>query len=139
MENKIYLGQYKNDNILIMYNQIRYKTYCIILDQLCYNNSLTRVEEINRTVIENYIFKLIKRNKRNEAIVNTAIGSMLMSGLISEHNNNFKLTPIGINAYREQTYHLIVANLTEAKASRIISEVAIIISLVSISITIVSL
>ena len=139
MNNKIYIGQYHKNDTFLKYNQIRYKTYCMVLDQLCYFNSLIKTTEIKRSKIEDYIFTSIKRNKENEVIVNTAIASMLMSGLISEdNNNNFELTSLGIEAYAKQTYHLVAANLAEAKASRNLSTVAIIIAIVTMLITVVS-
>jgi hypothetical protein len=110
----------------------------MILDQLCFSNSLVRIIEIPRTKIENFIFSSIKRNKDNEAIVNTTIGTMLMSELISEDNGSLKLTPSGLDAYTKQTYHLEAANLAEAEASRHLAKVAVIISIVTMVITIVS-
>jgi hypothetical protein len=139
MEKGLYIGQYRSNDKLLKYNQIRYKIYCMILDLLCFSNSLENKTEISRTKIENFIFASIKRNKDNEAIVYTTIGSMLMSGLISEINDNLKLMPLGIKAYREQTYHLVAANLVEAKASRNLSKIAVAISIITMFLTIISL
>lgn len=133
----IYIEQYNNDNLL-KHNLIRCNIYCMILDQLCFSNSLEKIIEIPRVKIENFIFTSIKRNKENKAIVNTVIGVMLMSGLISEDNGSLKLTQLGIDTYAKQTYHLEAANLAEAEASRHLARVAVIISIVTMVITIVS-
>ena len=36
----LFIGQYKNEKILIKFNMVRYTTMCIVLDYYCYMNSL---------------------------------------------------------------------------------------------------
>ena len=99
-------------------------------------------------VNEGYITKsinkttLLKGLKESDKLIEKWLLDMELIGLIKiEHDPVIKqtliyLTEKGLDEYKNQTYHVLAANLLEAQESRRLSKIAIIIAIVSILISI---
>ena len=99
---------------------------------------------INERYITKSIHKteLLKGLKEPDKLVDKWLADMEFIGLIrSEHNPNIGQTLIyitdkGLEEYKNQTYHVLAANLLEAQESRRLSKIAIIIAIASIFVAI---
>ena len=130
----IYVGQYKKGTRFIGYNIIRYTTLCLILDYYCYMNVSVGDVINSRDWFIQYVLKQseIKDTDTNRTIINTVITNMVMIGLLCENRGELIITNNGKQAYIDQTYHMEAASLYEAKESRRLSLIAVVISIVSI-------
>ncbi|MBO5627075.1 MAG: hypothetical protein J5953_14985 [Prevotella sp.] len=138
---ELIVNQYE-DRDFLRYNQIKYKTICIVLDFFALCNSIDGTEKIARDDIEKKIFASIKPNKTNRQIVCNSLAAMEIMGYVVEQGNEILIMPDGVIAYREQKIHQIAASLSEAKRVReqtkmtlIISFMAFVVSLLSMIIT----
>lgn len=130
----IYIGQYKSGTRLVGFIIIRYTTFCLVLDYYCYMNISVGDVINNRDWLIQHVLKQseIRDTKDNRTIINTAITNMVMIGLLCESNGQLFITDKGKQAYMDQTYHMTVASLYEAKETRRLSRIAIVISVASI-------
>ena len=80
----------------------------------------------------------IRDTKDNRIIINTAITNMVMIGLLCESNGQLFITNKGKQAYMDQTYHMTVASLYEAKETRRLSKIAIVVSVASILLAVIT-
>ena len=140
MDNKaIYIGQYKTGTRFVDFNIIRYTTFCLILDYYCYMNVSIGDVINNRDWLIQYVLNRsnTKDNEKNRTIINTAITNMVMIGLLVEGNGQLFITDKGKRAYINQTYHTVAASLYEAKQTRRLSSMAIIVSVISVVLAII--
>ena len=79
----------------------------------------------------------IRDTKEKRAIIDTAISNMVMIGLLCENNGQLFITDMGKQAYMDQKYHMTVASLYEAKETRRLSRIAIVISVISLIVAII--
>ncbi|MBO5631662.1 MAG: hypothetical protein J5965_21540, partial [Aeriscardovia sp.] len=114
---ELIVNQYE-DRDFLRYNQIKYKTICIVLDFFALCNSIDGTEKIARDDIEKKIFASIKPNKTNRQIVCNSLAAMEIMGYVVEQGNEILIMPDGVIAYREQKIHQIAASLSEAKRVR---------------------
>ena len=130
----IYIGQYKSGTRLVGFNIIRYTTFCLVLDYYCYMNISVGDVINNQDWLIQHVLKQseIRDTKDNRTIINTAITNMGMIGLLCESNGQLFITDKGKQAYMDQTYHMTVDSLYEAKETRRLSRIAIVISVASI-------
>ena len=99
---------------------------------------------INEGYITKSIHKteLLKDLKEPDKLVDKWLADMEFIGLIrSEHNLNIGQTLIyitekGLDEYRNQTYHVLAANLLEAQESRRLARIAIYIAIIAIFVAI---
>lgn len=140
MDTNIYIGQYKSSARLVDFNIIRYTTFCLVLDKYCYTNILVGDKGYSYDRLTLYVLKQseIKDTQNNRTIINTAIINMVMIGLLCENEGLLFITNNGKQAYIDQTYHMTVASLYEAKETRRLSKIAIIISIGSILFAVIS-
>ena len=102
------------------------------------------VNRINDGYIRKSIHKteLLKGIKESERLVDKWLVDMELIGLIRvEFEPNIQQTLIyitekGIEEYKNQTYHVLAANLLEAQESRRLSKIAIIIAIISVFVAI---
>lgn len=136
----IYIGQYKNGRRFNRFNIIRYTTICLVLDYFCYLNSLQRDEAVTLKTLIDMVFNKssFRRTSINETIVQTAIINMNMMGLLYEvEDGYYAITDQGKIAYVNQTYHALAANLYQAKASRNLSIIAVVVAIAGIFLSII--
>lgn len=101
-------------------------------------------KRINEGYITKSIYKttLLEGVKEPDNLIEKWLLDMELIGLIKiEHDPAIKqtliyLTKKGLDEYKNQTYHVLAANLLEAQESRRLSKTAIIIAIVSILISI---
>ena len=101
-------------------------------------------ERINEGYITKSIHKteLLKGIKEPEKLVDKWLVDMALIGLIRiEHIPNIGQTVIyltekGLEEYKNQTYHILAANLLEAQESRRLSRVAILVAMTAIVVAI---
>lgn len=99
---------------------------------------------VNEGYITKSIYKttLLKGLKESDKLIEKWLLDMKLIGLIKiEHDPAIKqtliyLTEKGLDEYKNQTYHVLAANLLEAQESRRLSKIAIIIAIVSILVAI---
>ena len=99
---------------------------------------------VNEGYITKSIYKttLLKELKESDKLIEKWLLDMKLIGLIKiEHDPAIKqtliyLTEKGLDEYKNQTYHVLAANLLEAQESRRLSKIAIIIAIVSILVAI---
>ena len=99
---------------------------------------------VNEGYITKSIYKttLLKGLKESDKLIEKWLLDMELIGLIKiEHDPAIEqtliyLTEKGLDEYKNQTYHVLAANLLEAQESRRLSKTAIIIAIVSILISI---
>lgn len=99
---------------------------------------------VNEGYITKSIYKttLLKGLKESDNLIEKWLLDMELIGLIKiEHDPAIEqtliyLTKKGLDEYKNQTYHVLAANLLEAQESRRLSKTAIIIAIVSILISI---
>lgn len=99
---------------------------------------------VNEGYITKSIYKttLLKQLKESDKLIEKWLLDMKLIGLIKiEHDPAIKqtliyLTEKGLDEYKNQTYHVLAANLLEAQESRRLSKIAIIIAIVSILVAI---
>ena len=99
---------------------------------------------VNEGYITKSIYKttLLKGLKESDKLIEKWLVDMKFIGLIRiEYDPAIKqtliyLTEKGLDEYKNQTYHVLAANLLEAQESRRLSKIAIIIAIVSILVAI---
>ena len=99
---------------------------------------------VNEGYITKSIYKttLLKGLKESDKLIEKWLLDMELIGLIKiEHDPAIEqtliyLTEKGLDEYKNQTYHVLAANLLEAQESRRLSKIAIIIAIVSILVAI---
>jgi hypothetical protein len=82
--------------------------------------------------------------KLSAARVELIVAEMSWMNLIvntgeTSKNHNIKLTEEGFAAYKDQRFHSIAASLMEAKESRLLATIAIVVSFVTLIATIISI
>ena len=129
--NSYFINQYRDCDFL-RYNQVKFKTICIVLDFFAFCGGANKELTISRIDIEKKIYAAIKDSKFNRAAVNNALAAMEVMGQVKEEHGNIIFLEKGFQDYQSQSYHQIAASLTEAKQTRVLSFIAIIISVFAI-------
>lgn len=130
---------------LLRQNASKYLFFAWTLDRLVQYHEYHNAERINIGYIDKSIYKtnLLKHSKESEENVNYWLQEMIWMGLIRLENNPvinqelLYITPKGVDAYKNQTYHTIAANLLEANENRKMAKWAVVVATLSIIITIV--
>ena len=92
----------------------------------------TSQKKDDSSITKSGVISEIKDTDTNRTIINTVITNMVMIGLLCENRGELIITNNGKQAYIDQTYHMEAASLYEAKESRRLSLIAVVISIVSI-------
>ena len=130
---------------LMRRNASKYLFFAWTLDRLVQYKIYKNAERINIGYIDKSIYDtgLLKRGKESEEDVNRWLQEMILMGLIrleDDHDIDQELIdilPKGVEAYKNQTYHVIAAQMMEADESRKMARMAVILAVLSIIITIV--
>lgn len=130
---------------LLRQNATKYLFFAWTLDRLVQYQVYKKAERINIAYIDQSIYDtgLLKKCKKSKEDVNRWLQDMILMGLIRIEPNKVidqelvYITDKGIEAYKQQTYHVIAAHLMEANASRKLAKWAVALAVLSIIITIV--
>ncbi len=130
---------------LLRQNATKYLFFAWTLDRLVQYQVHKKAERINIGYIDKSIYDtgLLKKCKKSKEDVNLWLQDMILMGLIRVEPNIeidqelVYITEKGIEAYKNQTYHVIAAHLMEANASRNLSRWAVVLAVMSIVISIV--
>ena len=122
----------------------KYMFMCLVLEELVFRKYYECEEDVSIAFLRKRLYKKMSYSLLNRPVMllEMWIKDMQIMKLIilSQYNNNngviiSKLTESGEKAYQDQIYHQIYANLLAAKRSRILSVIAICISICSILLT----
>lgn len=131
---------------LLRQNASKYLFFAWTLDRLVQYYAYHHAERINIGYIDKSIYKtnLLKHSKESEENVNYWLQEMIFMGLIKLEVNHdidqelLYITPKGVDAYKNQTFHIIAADLLEANENRRVARLAVIVAVVSIVISLIS-
>ena len=139
---------YKRENSLRTFNSVKYYVISLVLDTLVRRMVVSSSDDIEISFEE--LMQEIWKNstydmewKLSAARVELIVAEMSWMNLIvntgeTSKNPNIKLTQEGFAAYRDQRFHSIAASLMEAKESRLLATIAIVVSFVTLIATIIS-
>lgn len=130
---------------LMRRNALKYLFFAWTLDRLVQYQIYYKAERINIGYIDKSIYDtgLLKKCKESEEDVNRWLQEMILMGLVRLEDNHeidqelLYILPKGIEAYKNQTYHVIAAQMMEADESRKMAKLAVVLAVLSIIITIV--
>lgn len=140
---------FKKGKEIRAFNSVKYYVISLVLDTL-----VRRMVLSSSTVIEISFEELMKEIWKNSTSdmewklsakrVELIVAEMSWMSLIvntgeTSKNPNIKLTEEGFAAYKDQRYHTIAASLMEAKTSRLLATIAIVVSFVTLITTIISI
>jgi hypothetical protein len=140
---------FKKGKEIRAFNSVKYYVISLVLDTL-----VRRMVLSSSTVIEISFEELMKEIWKNSTSdmewklsakrVELIVAEMSWMSLIvntgeTSKNPNIKLTEEGFAAYKDQRYHSIAASLMEAKTSRLLATIAIVVSFVTLITTIISI
>lgn len=143
---------YKKEKELRTFNSVKYYVMSLVLDILVRKmvvNSITKANEVEIPFKE--LMQEIRIDstfdiewKLSAARVELIVAEMSWMNLIvntgeTSKNPNIKLTEEGFAAYKDQRFHSIAASLMEAKESRLLATIAIVVSFVTLIATIISI
>jgi hypothetical protein len=143
---------YKKEKELRTFNSVKYYVMSLVLDILVRKmvvNSITKANEVEIPFKE--LMQEIRIDstfdiewKLSAARVELIVAEMSWMNLIvntgeTSKNPNIKLTAEGFAAYKDQRFHSIAASLMEAKESRLLATIAIVVSFVTLIATIISI
>ena len=120
------------------WNLEKYHMYSMILELLVYYKGSEINDCASLDDIKN-MFKhqgIPKQDKKFDAKINAALAQLVWVGYITCDGNYVSLTNDGIQAYKEQRFHTIAANLYNAENTKRLSIIAIIIAVLSFVTTI---
>ena len=128
---------------LMRRNASKYLFFAWTLDRLVQYQIYYKAERINIGYIDKSIYDtgLLKKCKESEEDVNRWLQEMILMGLIRLEDNHeidqelLYILPKGIEAYKNQTYHVIAAQMMEADESRKMAKLAVVLAVLSIAIT----
>lgn len=115
----------------------KYAAFCTILDYLSYLEGVSSIpsasiDGITSIALRNYFF----RTKKNRVEVKTWIAELNWMGLIKnmerKEGTEIYLTDKGKEVYSNQVFHLVFSNLQEARESRVVAIIAMLIAIVSL-------
>ena len=143
---------YKKEKELRTFNSVKYYVMSLVLDILVRRmviNSITNANEVEIPFKE--LMQEIWKDSTSDmelkisiARVELIVAEMSWMNLIvntgdTSKNPNIKLTDEGFAAYKEQRFHSIAASLMEAKESRSLTIIAVVVSFITLLATIVSI
>ena len=143
---------YKKEKELRTFNSVKYYVMSLVLDILVRRmviNSITNANEVEIPFKE--LMQEIWKDSTSDmewnisiARVELIVAEMSWMNLIvntgdTSKNPNIKLTDEGFAAYKEQIFHSIAASLMEAKESRNLAIIAVVVSFITLLATIVSI
>jgi len=138
----------KREKNIRTFNSVKYYVISLVLDTLVRRMVASSSDDIEISFEE--LMQEIWKNstydmewKLSAARVELIVAEMSWMNLIvntgeTSKNPNIKLTQEGFAAYRDQRFHSIAASLMEAKESRLLSTIAIVVSFVTLIATIIS-
>ena len=143
---------YKKEKELRTFNSVKYYVMSLVLDILVRRmviNSITNANEVEIPFKE--LMQEIWKDSTSDmewnisiARVELIVAEMSWMNLIvntgdTSKNPNIKLTDEGFAAYKEQRFHSIATSLMEAKESRSLAIIAVVVSFITLLATIVSI
>lgn len=140
---------YKRENSIRTFNGVKYYVISLVLDILVRRmvlNSSKNIEisfeELMQEIWKNSTFDMewILSESRIELIVaEMSWMNLIVNTGETSKNPNIKLTDEGFAAYKDQRFHSIAASLMEAKESRILATIAIVVSFITLIATTISI
>lgn len=144
------LGKYfEVENNQRIFNSVKYYVISLVLDTLVRRMVISSskdieisFEELMQEIWKNSTFDM--EWKLSKARIELIVAEMSWMNLIvntgeTSKNPNIKLTEEGFAAYKDQRFHSIAASLMEAKESRLLALIAIVVSFVTLIATIISI
>lgn len=144
------LGKYfEVENNQRIFNSVKYYVISLVLDTLVRRMVISSskdieisFEELMQEIWKNSTFDM--EWKLSAARVELIVAEMSWMNLIvntgeTSKNPNIKLTEEGFAAYKDQRFHSIAASLMEAKESRLLATIAIVVSFITLIATIISI
>ena len=143
---------YKKEKELRTFNSVKYYVVSLVLDILVRRmviNSITNANEVEIPFKE--LMQEIWKDSTHDmewnisiARVELIVAEMSWMNLIvntgdTSKNPNIKLTDEGFAAYKDQRFHSIAASLMEAKESRNLAIIAVVVAFITLLATIVSI
>lgn len=143
---------YKKEKELRTFNSVKYYVMSLVLDILVRRmviNSITNANEVEIPFKE--LMQEIWKDNTSDmewnisiARVELIVAEMSWMNLIvntgdTSKNPNIKLTDEGFAAYKDQRFHSIAASLMEAKESRNLAIIAVVVAFITLLATIVSI
>ncbi len=140
---------YKRENNIRVFNSVKYYVISLVLDILVRRMVVKSSKDIEisfadlmKEIWENSTFDM--EWNLSTARVELIVAEMSWMNLIvntgeTSNNPNIKLTEEGFAAYKDQRFHSIAASLMEAKESRLLATIAIVVSFVTLIATIISI
>lgn len=124
----------------------KYMFICLVLDELIFRKHFENEDKVSSAFLFQRINNKMTISMKNRPILifDTWLADMKIMKLVKvvpfvEDDRNIimlEVTEKGEMAYQEQTYHQIYANLLSAKQSRVLSIIAILISVLAVIVTI---
>lgn len=123
----------------------KYMFICLVLDELIFRKHFEYENNVSYTFLYQRIKNKMTISMKNRPILQYEmwIHDMRIMRLVkvtqqteNDRNIMLEITEKGEIAYQEQTYHQIYANLLSAKQSRVLSIIAIVLSVLAIFVTI---
>ena len=143
---------YKKEKELRTFNSVKYYVMSLVLDILVRRmvvNSITNANDVEMPFKD--LMQEIWKDSTHDmewnisiARVELIVAEMSWMNLIvntgeTSKNPNIKLTDEGFAAYKDQRFHSIAASLMEAKESRFLAIIAVVVSFITLLATIVSI
>lgn len=140
---------YKRENNIRAFNSVKYYVISLVLDILVRRMVIRSSKDIEISFAD--LMKEIWKNstfdmewKLSAARVELIVAEMSWMNLIvntgeTSKNPNIKLTEEGFAAYKDQRFHSIAASIMEAKESRLLATIAIVVSFITLIATIISI
>lgn len=146
------LKNYKKEKELRTFNSIKYYVISLVLDILVKRmviNCIINADEVEiplnelmQEIWKNSTFDMewnISRIRVEQIVAEMSWMSLIVNTGDTSKNPNIKLTGEGLAAYKDQRFHSITASLMEAKESRMLATIAIVVSFITLLATIVSI
>lgn len=143
---------YKKEKELRTFNSVKYYVMSLVLDILARRMVINGIINANEVEMPfNELMQEIWKKSTSDMEWNISIkrvelivAEMSWMNLIvntgdTSNNPNVKLTEEGYAAYRDQRFHTIAASLIEAKESRMLATIAVVVSFITLLTTIVSI
>jgi hypothetical protein len=141
---------YKKEKDLRTFNSVKYYVISLVLDILAQRMALNSIANANE--VELPLNKLMQEIGKystfdmewtlSKVRVELIVAEMSWMNLITSgtrENPDIRLTDEGFAAYKDQRFHTIAASLMEAKENRRLGIIAVVVSLVTLLVTIVSI
>lgn len=139
---------FKRENNLRTFNSVKYYVISLVLDTLVRRMVIRSskdfeisFEELMQEIWKNGTYDMdwkLSKSKVELIVAEMSWMNLIVKTGETSKNPNIKLTEEGFAAYKDQRFHSIAASLMEAKESRLLALIAIVVSLVTLIATIIS-